>query len=138
MYKLCVWFECKTHKRDEYYVEKIKIYSEGLAYKTPKYIQFKANLVKLISDCKYANELEKLPYDNFRKLRLSDDEFIKFVSEFLKYETPDIVILLFNNLNKKIKKLVRDSIVAIKNNDIEKFKEYIDLLKNELVKTNLW
>jgi len=49
-----------------------------------------------------------------------------------------IVILLFNNLNKKIKKLVRDSIVAIKNNDIEKFKEYIDLLKNELVKTNLW
>jgi len=122
-----VSYFCKSCNKYEYYYEKYGVHG-GLA----KYKDFKLTLIEIISDCKYLNLIERINDYRLTTLKLSSIKFLDFVKTILKFESAEFLLNLLINMNKKIKKLIEES--AYLYEDEEKFKEYVDLLKKELIK----
>ena len=118
---------CKTCNKYEYYY-----YDYTFSHGVAKYKDFKLTLIEIISDCKYLNLIERINDYRLTTLKLSSIKFLDFVKTILKFESAEFLLNLLINMNKKIKKLIEES--AYLYEDEEKFKEYVDLLKKELIK----
>jgi len=85
--------------------------------------------------CRYLNLIERISDSQLSTLRIDCFNFEYFVKTILKFKSTEFLLNLLINMNKKIKKLIEESAYLYK--DEEKFKEYIEKMKNELIKLKL-
>ena len=121
---------CKTCNKYECDYE-----TYGFPAGVSKYKELRLILVKTISDCKYKSLIYRIPDGHLSTLRVDYLAFENFVKKMLTFESAEFLLNLLINMNRKIKKLIRESTKFL--SDDEKFKEFIEKMKNELIKSKL-
>jgi len=130
--EICLFYRCKKHNRNEVYCEPLF----PPRYPLPKHRELKYILYKVIGNCDYKKRfLQMKRTKHLANLELDVDEFIKFTEKFLEFESPDTLLDVFENLTDETKNLIKQSLTAI--NENERFREYVDKIKKELLKSKL-